>query len=81
MDRALLVQRLRQLASDKILNKQISATLDCAANIIERETKTSEVELEGGGTTYFYVCGECRTITATGHAKYCHECGRRLIWK
>ena len=80
MDRALLIQRLRQLASNKILNEQISATLDCAANIIEMETKTAEVEVEGGGTSWFYVCGECRTAINRWD-KYCHECGRRLIRK
>ena len=80
MDRDLLVQRLRQLASNKLFDKQISATLDCAAYIIERETKTAEVELEGGGSSWWYVCGECHTAI-NPKDKFCHECGRRLIWK
>ena len=82
MDRALLVQRLRQLASNNILNKQISATLDCAANIIEFGTKTAEVEIEYSDISCWYVCGECRsTLNPPPKQKYCSECGRRLIWK
>ena len=39
----------------------------------------SKVEIEGGGSTWCYVCGECHT-SVSPYAKYCRECGRRLIW-
>ena len=80
MDRKLIIQRLRQLASNKLFDKQVSETLDCAANIIERETKTAEVEIEYSDIGYWYVCDECRNMVCAGD-KYCDECGRRLIWK
>jgi len=41
--------------------------------------KEVKVEIEGGGSTWFYVCGECHT-SASKHSKYCRECGRMLIW-
>ena len=38
------------------------------------------VEIEGDArSTWFYVCGECHSAVDTGD-KYCHECGRRIIW-
>ena len=36
-------------------------------------------ELEGGGTTWWYVCEECRSVLHKGD-KYCHECGRKVDW-
>ena len=42
--------------------------------------KEAEVEIEGGGSTWFYVCGECHT-SVSKHSKYCRECGRRLKWE
>ncbi|MBQ1792887.1 MAG: hypothetical protein II008_22155 [Oscillospiraceae bacterium] len=38
-----------------------------------------EAELEGGGHTWWYVCGECHTAIDT-RDKFCRECGRRINW-
>lgn len=43
------------------------------------ESNEAEAEIEGGGMTWFFVCGNCHT-TLMEHAKYCHECGRRIKW-
>ena len=52
----------------------------------EQEEKEKDIqeamhaEIEGGGSTWWYVCGECHTVIAT-KSKYCRECGRRIIWE
>ena len=38
-----------------------------------------EAEMEGGGSTWWYVCGECHTSIDT-RDKFCRECGRRINW-
>ena len=43
------------------------------------EDKTAEVELEGGGITWFFVCGECHSVLKN-QANYCHVCGRKVKW-
>ena len=50
---------------------------DSIALLKEQE---AEVEIEGGGSTWWYVCGECHTAINPGDKK-CRECGRRLIWE
>lgn len=37
-------------------------------------------ELEGGGYNWWYVCGECHS-TLNSHDKYCHECGRKILYE
>ena len=44
-----------------------------------KEQKPVEAELEGGGSTWWYVCGECHGEIGRGDA-YCKHCGRRQIW-
>ena len=36
-------------------------------------------EIEGGGSTWFYVCGECHGSIDT-HDKYCRHCGHPIDW-
>ena len=36
-------------------------------------------ELEGGNTSYWYVCGECHGVVDTRDA-YCKHCGRKIMW-
>jgi hypothetical protein len=36
-------------------------------------------ELEGGGSSWWYVCGECHTAIDPKD-KFCRECGRRILW-
>lgn len=38
-----------------------------------------EPEFEGGGHSWWWVCGECRTMIDE-RDKFCRECGRRLKW-
>lgn len=41
--------------------------------------QTAEAEMEGGGNTWWYVCGECRgAIDACD--EYCRHCGRKIAW-
>ena len=82
MDIDLIVQKLNQAASSGMLSNELTEVLDEAAKTIiyRTQSKEAEVEPEGGGTFWFHVCGECRTAINRWD-KYCHECGRRLIWK
>jgi hypothetical protein len=43
------------------------------------ELNEAEAEMEGGGSTWFFVCGECHTAIDSKD-KYCRECGRKIIW-
>ena len=45
----------------------------------KKEELTAEAELEGGGYTWWFVCGECHTALLHDE-KYCPECGRKIIW-
>ena len=36
-------------------------------------------EIEGGGASYFYVCGDCHGIVDSLD-KYCRHCGRKIDW-
>ena len=42
--------------------------------------KPVPAEIEGGGHTWWYVCGECHTAIDRKD-KYCRECGRRMKWE
>lgn len=51
-------------------------------NNIEKELgkqESVEAELEGGGSTWWYVCGECHT-TIDSRDRFCRQCGRRIKW-
>lgn len=58
---------------------EIPADLALEVNNIVQRSVGAEAELEGGGHTWFFVCGECHAILKE-HAKYCHECGKRVKW-
>jgi hypothetical protein len=45
---------------------------------MNEERQLAEVELEGGGITWWYVCGECHG-TVNYKAKEC-QCGAVLKW-
>ena len=46
---------------------------------IMEEGQTAEVEMEGSGHNWFFVCGECHTALNSTD-KFCRQCGRRLVW-
>ena len=83
MEIELIIQELNQAASSGMLSNELIETLDEAVktlNHFNAEVLEAEAEIDGGGMSWFYVCGECRSVINRWH-KYCHECGRRLIWK
>lgn len=55
-----------------------SEACEKAAEELER-LKPMKAELEGGGHSWWNVCGDCHTIINEGD-KFCRQCGRRIIW-
>lgn len=53
-------------------------TLTQCMEIIKRNVPV-EPEAEGGGVTWYFVCGECHTAINPCD-KYCSECGKRIKW-
>lgn len=45
----------------------------------EQEAVKPEREYSGGGTTWWNVCGNCKTAI-NPNDKYCHECGKTVKW-
>ena len=52
---------------------------DALAVLKEQEAVRPERQHSGGGTTWWNVCGNCRTAI-NPNDKYCYECGRRIKW-
>ena len=50
---------------------------DALAMLNEQEPK--EAEFEGGGSSWWYVCGECHGIIDQKD-RYCRHCGREIRW-
>ena len=46
----------------------------------EKEAVKPEREHSGGGTTWWNVCGNCKTAI-NPNDKFCHECGRPVKWE
>ena len=46
----------------------------------EKKRTPVKAELEGGGNTWWNVCGDCHTTISTGD-RFCRQCGRPLIWE
>lgn len=44
-----------------------------------KELEPVAAELEGGGSTWWFVCGECHTAIDRCD-RFCRQCGRRIIW-
>lgn len=77
----LMIQRLKNAAGSGLLSEALTEALDKAVTILNYdERETSEAEFEGAGSFWWYACTECRSLIRKND-KYCHECGRRLIWK
>lgn len=51
---------------------------DMLKEVAERITP-AEAEIEGGGSSWFYVCGECHGAI-NPKDKYCRHCGRPVEW-
>lgn len=52
---------------------------DMAAQLLKKQIDVP-AEIEGGGTTWFYVCGECHGTIDRGD-KWCKHCGQAITWK
>ena len=56
---------------------RLHETLESVIGILKEKAKTAEIELDGGGASWWYVCSECHgRVDDTDH--YCRHCGRRL---
>lgn len=53
---------------------------DTLAMLKEQEAVAPEREHSGGGTTWWNVCGNCKTAI-NPNDKFCHECGRAVKWE
>lgn len=51
---------------------------EMAAALLERD-KPVEAEIEGGGHTWFFVCGECHGAIDSND-KFCRHCGSVIDW-
>ena len=48
-----------------------------ALAILKEQQEPVEIELEGGGSTWWYVCEDCHGAINDSD-RYCRHCGRRL---
>ena len=53
---------------------------DAIALLKGHEAVKPEREHSGGGTTWWNVCGNCKTAI-NPNDKFCHECGRPVKWE
>lgn len=58
---------------------ELDMFMEVLAMLKEQEPVRPEREHSGGGTTWWNVCGNCRTAI-NPNDKYCHECGRTVKW-
>ena len=54
--------------------------LKMAALKLLKEQEPLQPELEGGGRSYYMVCGDCHGIVDQGD-HFCKHCGREIEWK
>ena len=57
---------------------KMAELMETAAKALESRMPV-EVEIEGGGSTWWYVCEDCHGAVDTSDL-YCKHCGRKLIW-
>ena len=69
------------MADVSIQDMTIRISLQFRERIIEllRNQDPAEPEIEGGTSSYWYVCGACHGIVDTRDA-YCKHCGRKIKW-
>jgi hypothetical protein len=53
--------------------------MEMAAELLARDIPAS-AEIEGGGHTWFYVCGKCHGAINRGD-KFCRHCGNAISWQ
>jgi hypothetical protein len=52
---------------------------DMAEQLLQTQIETP-AEIEGGGHTWFYVCGDCHGVIEMND-KFCRHCGTAISWK
>jgi hypothetical protein len=60
-----------------ILREEAKTCLELAEAEIVAIAEPVEKEIEGGGSTWWYVCSECHG-TVDNSDKYCKHCGRKF---
>ena len=61
----------------KVATIFISTLSDAMALLKEQEP--TDPEIEGGGSSWWYVCSECHGPIDT-RDKYCRHCGKEIRW-
>lgn len=56
------------------------APAETVLKVPKRPWEPVKAELEGGGSSWWHVCGECHGAIDSGD-RYCRYCGRELIWE
>lgn len=59
---------------------QQNCASDAIAILKEKEAVKPLREHSGGGTTWWNICGNCRTAI-NPNDKFCHECGKAVKWE
>lgn len=71
-----------------MVKKHDTMTITCDGNLYElireahrmlKRMEAVEPELEGGTSSYWYVCGACHGIVDVKDA-YCKHCGTKIKW-
>lgn len=66
-------------AGDKVKDWQLEIMENGAPERLDFKEEGTPAELEGGGSTWWMVCGECRgPIDTNDH--YCKHCGKKVKW-
>ena len=79
MDLSRTIGGLAVMKMSFIDSKEALEILDSAISHLKRQEPV-EADFEGGGSSWWYVCGDCHgAIDSRDH--YCKHCGREIIWK
>ena len=75
-----LKKMLQELqAGDKVKDWQREIMENGAPERLDFKEEGTPAEIEGGGSTWWIVCGECRgPIDTNDH--YCKHCGKKVKW-
>lgn len=71
-------EAIRILIENRPRRKWDTDALDDAIDAVAEHFKPVQIELEGGGTTWWHVCEDCHGAVDTSDL-YCKHCGRKLI--
>ena len=72
-----LIEGLKEAAKTDYDLKR-AKLMDRAAEELKRNLQ-KEIDIEGGGTSWWYVCPECRGAIDC-RDRYCRHCGQAITW-